>query len=217
MKVEIISTYLPILLEGCLRTIELTVISILCGLLLAFIVVLMKLSKNKILKSIGTFYTWFFRGIPLMILLFIIYFGLPEVNITLTSFEAAILGLSINISAYVAEAIRGAMLSVNKNQWEAAQTEGLNFIQTVFYIILPQSLGRMLPAVANEFIALLKDTALVSTIAMTDLMNNAQHMANVSFRPLEIFFMASVMYLIMTTFFTTGFKFVEKKFALADL
>ncbi|QAA30903.1 amino acid ABC transporter permease [Clostridium manihotivorum] len=217
MKGEIIAKYLPILFEGCLMTIELTVISILCGLVLAFIVVLMKLSNNKIFKSIGTFYTWFFRGIPLMILLFIIYFGLPEINITLTSFEAAILGLSINISAYVAEAIRGAMLSVNKNQWEAAQTEGLNYIQTVFYIILPQSFGRMLPAVANEFIALLKDTALVSTIAMTDLMSNAQHMANESFRPLEIFFMASIMYLTMTTFFTSSFRFIEKKFALADI
>lgn len=214
MRLDILLEYFPILIQGCVNTIKLTAISIVIGIVLALIIVLLKISKIKPLEIIGTFYTWFFRGIPLLVLLFIIYFGLPEVGLELSSFQAAVVGLSINISAYIAEAIRGAILSVKKDQWEVSQTEGLTFIQTVFYIIIPQCFDRMLPTLANEFIALLKDTALVSTIAMTDLMSNAQRMANVSVRPLEIFFMASLMYLVMTSFFTSLFKVVEARVAV---
>lgn len=210
MDINFLNQYMPILAQGAFKTIELTFISIILGIILAFIVVMMKLSNIKIIKIIGTFYTWFFRGTPLLILLFILYFGLPQIDIRLSSYSAAILGLSINISAYVAEAIRGAILSVDKCQWEAAETEGLNYFQTLWYIIIPQCVNRMIPAVSNEFIALIKDTALVSTIAMTDLMSTSQKMANVSFRPLEIFFIAAIFYLMMTTFFTTTLKYIEK-------
>ncbi|WP_040212935.1 ABC transporter permease subunit, partial [Clostridium polynesiense] len=203
------SQYMPILIEGAFKTVELSLISLCFGMVLAFFIVTVKLSKIKIFNLLGTFYTWFFRSIPLLILLLIIYFGLPQIGIKLTSSTSAFLGLSINISAYLAEAIRGAILSVEKAQWEAAGTEGLNYFQTLYYIIIPQSISRMIPAVSNEFIALIKDTALVSVISMSDLMSTAQKMANISFRPLDIFLLASILYLIITAFFTSALKYIE--------
>lgn len=211
MDTSIIKNFFPVLLKGSLITVELTFISMILGSILGLLITFTKISKNNVLKAFGSFYTWFFRGTPLLMQLFVIYYGLPQIGIKLEPFTAAVIGLTLNISAYIAEVIRGAIESIDKCQWEAAATEGMNYWQTVFIIILPQSYKRMIPSMTNEFIALIKDTSLVSTIAMVDLMRTAQQMVSTTFKPLEIFFIAAILYLTMTTVFTTVFKYVEAK------
>ncbi|GLC31429.1 amino acid ABC transporter permease [Clostridium omnivorum] len=211
MDISIIKNFFPVLLKGSLITVELTFISMILGSILGLLITFTKISKNNVFKAIGSFYTWFFRGTPLLMQLFVIYYGLPQIGIKLEPFTAAVIGLTLNISAYIAEVIRGAIESIDKCQWEAAATEGMNYWQTVFIIILPQSYKRMIPSMTNEFIALIKDTSLVSTIAMVDLMRTAQQMVSTTFKPLEIFFIAAILYLTMTTVFTTVFKYVEAK------
>lgn len=213
MDINIILKYFPILLKGSITTVELTASSMVLGSILALFISLAKISRNRILNLIGGFYTWFFRGTPLLMQLFVIYYGLPQIGIRFEPFTAALIGLTLNIAAYLAEVIRGAVKSIEKAQWEAAATMGMGYWQTIFIIILPQSYTRMIPPMTNEFIALLKDTSLVSTIAMVDLMRTAQQMYSTTFKPLEVFFVAAVLYLTMTTVFTTVFKFLEKKFS----
>ncbi|MCY6484400.1 amino acid ABC transporter permease [Clostridium aestuarii] len=213
MDTRILKIAFPILMKGSITTIELTVISIISGTLLALGITFCKISNNKTLNSFGNFYTWFFRGTPLLMQLFVIYYGLPQVGLKFNPFTAAVIGLTLNISAYITEIIRASIQSIDTGQWEASKALGLNYWQTMFLIIIPQSIKRMIPPMSNEFIALLKDTSLVSVISMGDLMRKAQQMYSTTFKPLEIFFLAALLYLLMTTVFTTSFKILENKFA----
>ncbi|WMJ79585.1 amino acid ABC transporter permease [Clostridium sp. MB40-C1] len=212
MDVTILKKAFPILLKGSIMTIELTVIAIIIGTILAMSITFCKISNSKILKMFGDFYTWFFRGTPLLIQLFVIYYGFPQLGIKLEPFAAAIIGLTINISAYITEIIRASIQSIDKGQWEASKALGMNYWQTMFLIIIPQSIKRMLPPMSNEFIALLKDTSLVSAISMGDLMRKSQLLYTATYKPLEIFLLATILYLLMTTIFTTSFKVLENRF-----
>ncbi|MCY6369727.1 amino acid ABC transporter permease [Clostridium ganghwense] len=213
MDVTTLKKAFPILLKGSVTTIELTLMSIAFGTLLAFVISFCKISKIKSLNKFGDLYTWLFRGTPLLIQLFVIYYGLPQIGIKFTSFTAAVIGLTINISAYITEIIRAAIQSIDKGQWEASKALGMNYWQTMFLIIIPQSIKRMLPPMSNEFIALLKDTSLVSAISMGDLMRKSQLVYTATYKPLEVFLLATILYLMMTTVFTTSFKALENKFA----
>lgn len=213
MDICTIIKFLPILLKGTVTTIELTSISMILGTITALLIAFAKISRNKILNVIGGLYTWLFRGTPLLVQLFVIYYGLPQINIKFEPFTAAVIGLTLNIAAYIAEVIRGSVESIEKAQWEASYSMGLGFWKTVFLIILPQSMKRMIPPLTNEFIALLKDTSLVSTIAMVDLMRTAQQISSTTFKPMEILTGAAILYLLMTTVFTTIFKILEAKFS----
>lgn len=212
MDTNVTLKFLPILLKGSITTIQLTVISMVLGTTLALLIAFAKISRNKYLNILGSLYTWLFRGTPLLMQLFLIYYGLPQVGIKFKPFTAAVIGLTLNIAAYIAEVVRASIESIEKAQWEASQTMGLGFWGTIFLIILPQSMKRMIPPLTNEFIALLKDTSLVSTIAMVDLMRTAQQISSTTFKPMEILTGAAILYLLMTTVFTTVFKFMELKF-----
>ncbi|HBC95818.1 MAG TPA: ABC transporter permease [Clostridium sp.] len=214
MNIEFIKDILPVLLKGSVMTMELTVITLILGTLLGILLALLKLSKNIVLKSLSGFYTWVFRGTPLLLQLFFFYYGLPFVGIELTPFSAAILGLSLNCGAYMAEIIRGGIQSVNKGQFEAAKALGFSYGETMRKIILPQTWKLIIPPVGNEFISILKDTSLVSTIAMVELMRSAQQIYASSFDPISVFLTAAVLYLIMTTVFTTVFGIFERKLAV---
>jgi len=205
--------FFPILIKGSITTIELTAITIVLGTALALLIAFAKISRNVFLNTFGSLYTWLFRGTPLLVQLFLIYYGLPQFGLKLDPFPAAVIGLTLNIAAYIAEVIRGSIESIEKAQWEAAYTMGLGFWKTVFLIILPQSMKRMIPPLTNEFIALLKDTSLVSTIAMVDLMRTAQQISSTTFKPMEILLGAAILYLMMTSVFTTIFKVMETKFS----
>lgn len=211
MDINVIVKSLPVLLKGSLITIELTVITLIVGSFLGIILALFKLSSNKVISSIASFYTWIFRGTPLILQLFFFYYGLPAVGITLTQLQAAIIGLGLNCAAYMAEIIRGGIISIDKGQFEAAKALGFNYFQTMKRIILPQTYRRLIPPVGNEFIAVLKDTSLVSVITMVELMRTAQQIYATTFKPVEIFFAAGCLYLAMTTIFTSLFSVLEKK------
>ncbi|AKN33531.1 ABC transporter permease [Clostridium carboxidivorans P7] len=214
MDTGIIIKVLPILLKGSVMTIELTVIALVVGTILGVFLALLKLSKNVVFRIISSFYTWIFRGTPLLLQLFFFYYGLPFMGVELTPFSAAAIGLSLNCGAYMAEIIRGGIQSIDKGQFEAAKALGFTYADTMKKIILPQTFKVIIPPVGNEFIALLKDTSLVSTIAMVELMRSAQQIYASTFRPIEVFFTAGILYLLLTTIFTGVFGVFEKKLSV---
>lgn len=207
---------LPILLNATLKTIELTVLAIFFGTILGLVFALIKISNNKLLSFIGTLYTWIFRGIPLLVQLFIIYYGLPTVGIEFTAQQAAVIGLSLCGGAYIAEIIRAGIQSIDKGQMEAAYSLGMSWKQAMFRVIIPQSFKRLIPPMGNEFITLLKDTSLVAVISMVELLRAAQTQASATFKPFEMYMTAGVIYLILTTVFTVIFKKIEERLALSE-
>jgi polar amino acid transport system permease protein len=211
MDINVLKEMLPIIAKGSIVTIELTVFSLIIGSILGIIIALLKLVKNKVIFTIASLYTWLFRGTPMILQMFVLYYGLPGVGIKFTPFQAAILGLSLNSGAYMAEIIRGGILSVDKGQFEACKALGFTYFDTMRKIILPQTVRIIIPSIGNEFITLLKDTSIVSTIAMVEIMRSAQMLYSSSFKPMEAFFIAGCLYLFLTTIFTTAFSIYEKK------
>jgi polar amino acid transport system permease protein len=211
MDINILKEMFPIIAKGSIITMELTVSALLIGSILGIIVALAKLVKNKVIFTLASLYTWLFRGTPMILQLFVLYYGLPGIGIKFTPFQAAILGLSLNSGAYMAEIIRGGILSVDKGQFEACKALGFTYFDTMRRIILPQTVRIIMPSIGNEFITLLKDTSIVSTIAMVEIMRSAQMLYSSSFKPMEAFFIAGCLYLFLTTIFTTVFSIYEKK------
>lgn len=211
MNIQFIMREMPFLLQGSIMTVQLTVITLVVGTLLGIILALLKLSKSRLIYSAAAFYTWVFRGTPLILQLYFFYYALPTLGITLQPFTAAVIGLSLNCGAYMAEIIRGGIISIDKGQFEASKALGFNYFQTMYKIVLPQTFRVIIPPVGNEFIAMLKDTSLVSTIAMVELMRTATQIYSTTFKITEMLFSAAVLYLLMTTIFTTAFSFIEKK------
>ncbi|MFA9399229.1 MAG: amino acid ABC transporter permease [Clostridiaceae bacterium] len=202
----------PLLLKGSIKTLELTIISVGFGTLIGIFIALIKIQNNKILYFIGYLYTWLFRGTPLLLQIIFIYFGVPSLSnnsIILTPTQGALIALSLNSGAYMAEIIRGGILAVDKGQFEASKALGFTYLQTMRKVILPQTFKMILPAFSNEFITLLKDTSLVSTIAMVEIMRTAQVMYAASWSA-EPYIGAAIVYLILTSVFTTMFGKFEK-------
>lgn len=206
---------LPYLLQGSIMTIQLTFITLILGTLLGIILALCKISKNIVIKSIAGLYIWVFRGTPMILQIFFFYNALPAIseNLVLSPFTAAVLGLSLNCAAYMAEIIRGGIISIEKGQFEASKALGFTYFQTMIKIILPQTIRVIIPSVGNEFITMLKDTSLVSTIAMVELMRSATQIGSTTFKVAEMLLAAGLLYLIMTTVFTSVFSSLEKKLA----
>jgi len=208
---------LPLLFKGAGMTVILTASAITFGTGIGLIIAFMKIIKNPVFNFIGGIYTWVFRGIPLLVQLFIIYNALPMViGITLDAFTAAVIGISMCGGAYIAEIIRAGVQSVDKGQMEASMSLGMSYFQAMRRIIVPQTYRRLIPPMGNEFITLLKDTALVSTISMIELTRTAQIYSASHFKPFEMFITAGVMYLILTTFFTIVFGKLESKLAQSE-
>lgn len=211
MDFAFLSKQLPSLLQGSIMTVELTVISLLFGSLLGIILALFKVSKVKPLYYFAVFYTWIFRGTPLMLQLFFFYAGLPFVGITLSPFLAASIGLSLNCGAYMGEIIRGGINAIDKGQFEASKALGFSYFATMSKIILPQTLRVIIPPVGNEFISMLKDTSIVATIAMEELMRKSQMIISSTYKFIDIFVFTALMYLFLTTIFSAAFSLLEKK------
>jgi polar amino acid transport system permease protein len=210
-------TLIPALLKGSLLTLQLTAVSILFGLMLGLLLALGRISKNKLLDRICWFYIWLFRGTPLLMQIFFIYYALPMIYqpLTLAQMPAAFIALSLNSAAYLAEIIRAAIQSIDKGQMEAAKALGMSYTQAMRRIIVPQSYRRLIPPVGNEFIALLKDSALVSVIGMTELMRTTSIIANSSGDAM-IYIPAAILYLALTTVFTMVFEKLERKYSVYE-
>lgn len=207
--------WLPQLLSGAKITILLTICAVSMGLLLSIFLALGKMSKNKIISAICSAYIFFFRGTPLLMQLYFIYFGLPQINMALTinsRFLAAFIAFSLNSAAYCSEIIRAAIQSIDKGQFEASKALGLTGAQTMRLIIFPQSIRRLIPPVANEFIMVLKDASLVSIIALADLTKVTRAISSSSGTAL-VYIPAMIIYLIMTAFFEFVFHKLEARFS----
>ncbi len=200
--------FLPALAKGALMTLLLVFCTMLVSPLGGLLVALGRISTIKPISGFCWFIIWFFRGTPLLLQLFFIYYGLPSLGITLKPLTAAVIGLGLNYSAYLGEIIRGAIQSIDHGQMEAAKAIGMSYSQAMRRVIIPQTYKRLMPPVGNEFIALIKDTALVSTIAMVELMRAADQLFNTYFN-ITALALAAVIYLVLTTIFTFIFEKIE--------
>ena len=194
-----ISSFWPMLYAGLVFTIPITLISFSLGLLLGFIVALIRLYGPAPLKSVVRFYVWIIRGTPLLVQLFLIFYALPSVGITLDAFPAAVIGFTLNVGAFTSEVIRATLLSVAKGQWEAAHSIGMSWGQSLRYIILPQAARVAVPPLSNTFISLVKDTSLASVITVPELFLSAQRIAAVTYQPLILYSAAALLYLLISS------------------
>ena len=208
--------WIPALVDGAKVTLALTIVSVMAGLVLGVFLALGKIAKFKPLNRLCSAYIFFFRGTPLLMQLFFVYFGLPMIDQSLAindKFTAAFVAFSLNMGAYAAEIIRAAIQSIDKGQFEASHALGLSYAQTMRLVIIPQSIRRLIPPVANEFILALKDASLVALIALQDLTQQTRAIASSSASVL-VFIPAMVLYLIITAFFTFVFNRLEKRFSI---
>ncbi|NDV18477.1 ABC transporter permease subunit [Pseudodesulfovibrio sp. JC047] len=202
--------FVPHLLKGSLMTLLLVVFTMVISPVGGLLIALGRIGNIRAINRLCWFIIWLFRGTPLLLQLFFIYYGLPALGITLKPIPAALIGLGLNYSAYLAEIIRSGIQSIDQGQMEAAEAMGMSNWQAMRRIIIPQTYRVILPPVGNEFIALIKDTALVSTIAMVELMRTADQLFNASFN-ITVLGLAAVIYLIFTTVFTFAFERLEDR------
>ncbi|WP_125708417.1 amino acid ABC transporter permease [Companilactobacillus zhongbaensis] len=219
---HIIITSLPEMLVAMVQyTIPLAIIAFIFGLILAVLTALIKFiepSENKaikypwlVLRAIANFYVWVFRSTPLLVQLFIIFFGLPNIGVQLDPFIAAVIGFSLNTGAYASETIRSALLSVPQDQWDAAFTLGFSTKQTLMKIILPQAVRIALPPLSNSFISLVKDTSLASSITILEMFQVSQQITAKNFQPLLMYTLAAALYAIICSLLTWLQHYLEKR------
>nr|WP_297703258.1 amino acid ABC transporter permease [uncultured Butyrivibrio sp.] len=207
----ITSSFFKILIPGIKVTIPLTALSFLLSLAIGLLLALIQVANLKVLKEIARFYIWVFRGTPLIVQLFIIFFGLPNIGITLEAFPSAVLAFGLNLGAYNAEVFRSAILAIPKGQLEASYMIGLSYPQAMVRVILPQSFPVAFPNLFNNLISLLKDTALASSITVIDLFTTAQQIAARTYEPFALYLEAAFIYLIFSTLLTWLQNYLEKK------
>ncbi|MGN1412829.1 MAG: amino acid ABC transporter permease [Anaerovoracaceae bacterium] len=210
--IEILLSAFPRILTSCIKvTIPLTLISFILGLLLALFLALAQVADVKGLKQFARIYIWFFRGTPLLVQLFIIFFGLPSIGIMLDAFPSAVIAFSLNLAAYNAEVIRSAILAVPEGQIEAAYMVGLNYRQLMMRIVLPQAARIAFPPLFNSLIGLTKDTSLASGITVIEMFSVAQQVAARYYEPFALYCEAAVIYLGLCTLLTFLQSYAEKK------
>ncbi|WP_409160293.1 amino acid ABC transporter permease [Pectobacterium sp. B2J-2] len=192
-------SFWSLLSAGLKFTVPLAILSFIFGLALGIIIALVRLYGPKPLKWVGDFYVWVIRGTPLLVQLFLIFYGLPSVGVTLDAFPAALIGFTISVGAYSSEIVRGAILSVPKGQWNAAYSLGMNSRQAIRWVIFPQSVFVSLPPLSNTFISLIKDTSLAAVITVPEMFLSAQRIVSVTYEPLILYVEAALIYLMFST------------------
>lgn len=217
MDIYKILSYFPVLLHGAAVTLEITLVAVGFGIVVGLLLALGRISKNKLINKACWLYIWIFRGTPLLLQIFFIYYALPQIYppLTLNQYTTAFLAFGLNSAAYLAEIIRAAILSIDKGQMEAAKALGMSYPQAMKRIIIPLSYRRLLPPVGNEIIMLFKDSALVSVIGMTDLLRTTTQISNAA-GDSTIYISAAIMYLTFTTIFTYIFEKLEKKYSIYE-
>nr|WP_245837203.1 amino acid ABC transporter permease [Virgibacillus phasianinus] len=206
-----ISSLWPLIQGALIYTIPLALITFVIGLILAVLTALARLSGIKPLQWIARFYVSILRGTPLLVQLFIIFFGLPSVGITIDSFTAAIIGFSLSVGAYGSEIIRAALLSIPKGQWEAGFSISMTYTQALRRIILPQATRVSIPPLSNSFISLVKDTSLASTIIVAEMFRKAQEIAAQNYEFLLIYSEAALIYWVICMILSFAQGRIEQK------
>ena len=217
-------TWIPSLLSGARITIGLTILAMAAGLILSLFIALGEMSKNVFIRKACHSYVFFFRGTPLLMQLYFIYYALPMMSrvfliqtghAEIDRFIYAFIAYSLNCAAYCAEIIRAAIQSIDKGQFEASHALGLSYAQTMRLVIVPQSIRRLIPPVGNEFIMMLKDASLVSMIALVDITKATRNIEG-STRSALVYIPAMILYLIITAVFTYVFHKLEKKYSVYE-
>ena len=208
---------LPNLLRVTTTTVKLALLGVGAGTIVGTIVGLIRVNKTKILYPLATLYVEVIRGTPMLVQLVLIFYGLPQIiGFRLEPFTAAFLTFGINSGAYTSEIVRGGVQSIDRGQMEAARSLGMTYLQAMWYIILPQAFRRILPPLGNEFIILLKDTALASTVTMQELMRTGQiHVARTG-QPFPIYIMVALIYLAMTLPLSLVVRNLERRMGAGD-
>lgn len=207
---------IPALFWGATVTLRVTVLSIVIGLLIGIVAGLARVWPNTFLRTVASAYIELVRGTPLLVQIFLVYFGLPALGLNLDPFVAGIIAMGVNSGAYVGEIVRGGIESIAQGQMEAALSLGMTWWQAMYYVILPQAFVRILPPLGNEFIALLKDSSLVSTIAIAELTRTGQIIITRTFKSFEIWSGVALFYFVMTYAISRVVKYSEKRLRYSE-
>ncbi|HEY8391410.1 MAG TPA: amino acid ABC transporter permease [Capillibacterium sp.] len=213
---SVVFRFLPVLLEGALLTLELTCITVGMGILIGTFVGIGRISKNKLIFALSSIYVNFIRGTPMLVQLYLVYFGLPSYIGRIEAKTAAIITLGVNSGAYVAEIVRAGIQSIDRGQLEAARSLGMTYSQAMRYVLIPQTFKRIIPPLGNEFIAMLKDSSIVSVIALEELVRKGSMIAGRTFRPFEIWTAVALLFLFMTFPITQLVNYTERRLKKND-
>lgn len=220
MIFQIITNYKDLLLEALGKTMSMALLALLFGSVIGLIIGTLNTLRSKTAQFIATFYVDVVRGWPLIVLAFFVYFGLPmfvrdlfNPDFRLTAWEAGVVALALNSGAYMAEIIRGGILSVDKGQMEAARSLGMSYPSAMWKIVVPQAIRTMIPSIINQFIITFKDTSILTVIGVPELTNAAKTISANTMRPFETWFVTGMMYMIVILFLSKISKITERKFS----
>lgn len=207
----VVDSFPKILLPGLTVTIPLTVIAFSFALVIAVIMALVQFARVPVLRHLARLYIWIFRGTPLIVQLFVVFFGLPRVGVLINPFPAAVLVFSLNEGAYCAETVRAALEAVPVGQIEAGYCVGLSYLQIMFRIVLPQAMRTAFPPLSNSVISMVKDTSLAASITLTEMFMAAQRIVARTYEPLVLYIEVGLVYLLFSTVLTKLQHYGEKK------
>lgn len=196
--IRIAMTKMPVFLEGAGITLQLAAWTVILGSFFGILVALMRLSKIRPIRWISTAYVEFLRGTPLLVQVLIVYFGLPQLGVKMPRMTAGIVALTINSAAYMSEIVRSGIQAVDHGQTEAARSLGMTSVQTMLYVILPQAIKNILPAVGNEFVVIIKESSILYTIGIYELTYQANKLASTNYRYLETLMISALIYFVLT-------------------
>ncbi len=203
------------MLKGVGYTLLFALSSMVGGLVLGFVLAVARISRWRLIQWPAAVYVSLMRGTPLLVQIFVVYYGLPSVGIEFSPLMAGVLTLSLNASAYLSESLRGAIAGVGKGQWGASYSLGLTYPQTLYYIVVPQAIRIAVPSMSNTLISLIKDTSLVSVITVTELMLSTKEIIAVTFRPLPLYIAAAMVYWFLSLCFEALQHRLEQRLARA--
>ena len=204
-------SFWPLLSAGVAFTVPLTLLSFAGGLVVGFLTALGRLYGGPVVRTFLRFYVWVIRGTPMLVQLFLIFYGLPSVGIVLDAFPAALIGLTLCVGAYMSETIRAAISSVPKGQWEASFSIGMTWVQALRRTILPQAARVATPPLANTFISLVKDTSLAAALTVPEMFQAAQQIAAVTYEPLILYIEVALLYLLFSSVLSSLQARLEKR------
>jgi polar amino acid transport system permease protein len=212
---SVVPENIGLLLDGVLLTLQISAIALMISIPIGIVLGLCRISRNKLLSFVASTYIEFIRGVPLLVLLFWIFFVLGKF-LQLGTYWSAVLGLAIFSGAFVAEIVRAGIESIPKGQMEAARASGMSYIQAMRLVILPQAFRKMLPPFASQFIILIKDSSLVSVISVTELTLVAKNIVATSFRSLEIWTAVAILYFLISFSLSQVIRFFERRYKLRE-
>ncbi len=216
MNFSFLPKYQNFFLDGMKYTLILAFFTVILGFVFGLFLSIMRLSNKKVFKFLGAAYVEFIRGTPLLLQLYVVYYGLPHIGIILPDFTAGIVALSVNSAAYISEIVRAGIQSVDKGQLEAARSIGMKKGMAMRYIIIPQAVKTILPALGNEFITIIKESSIVSIIGIHDLMYNTDTIRGNTFRVFEPLMIAALLYFIMTFGLSKILGLFERRMKVSD-